>query len=140
MAAAIEDGARGQLLEMLALPSPRSLRPRAVRRESIRSDDAIQWERIELDTVDGDTIPCLVLTPEQHDGIDVIAVHQHAGDFSVGTSTASSFAAARIAHDPAWSVPGPAAAGDVPLAAAAVRQLVLVAAGRERRRASAQYV
>lgn len=249
MASTTDGPARGRVLELLGLPMPETIRPTAVRHEPLGHDGAVRWERLELDTSDGDTVPCLLLTPDRRSGTDVVAVHQHAGDFATGKSepagrtgdagldyglrlarggarvvvpdllgfgerrrdwtdepaaderldalfrvangsslqakhtrdvatvtswltgtsdvgtavgiighslggqvalfalavdpritrgvvscglgTLASFEAARIRHNPAWFVPGLAAAGDVPLLASAVDRPVLVAAGRD---------
>jgi dienelactone hydrolase len=80
------DPARSRVLELLAVPSPDSIRPTAVRREHFRDDALGRWDRIELDTDDGDTIPCILITPDEHVGVDAIAVHQHAGAFTLGKS------------------------------------------------------
>ncbi|WIE55663.1 alpha/beta fold hydrolase [Curtobacterium sp. MCBD17_003] len=86
MAPTIDDTARSKVLELLALPSPDSMRPTAIRREHLRRDEGVQYDRVVLDAADGDTIPCLLLTPDEQAGIDVIAVHQHAGAFAIGKS------------------------------------------------------
>jgi dienelactone hydrolase len=54
-----------------------------------------------------------------------------AGVVSCGLGTLRSFEAARIRHNPAWFVPGLAAAGDVGLVASAVDRPILVAAGTD---------
>lgn len=82
-----EDGsARSKLVDLLAIPEPVTLQPTAVRRQHLRLDDSTRWDRIELDTPDGDTIPCILITPLERSGVDVIAVHQHAGKFALGKS------------------------------------------------------
>lgn len=53
------------------------------------------------------------------------------GVVSCGLGTLASFEAARIRHNPAWFVPGLAAAGDVALVASAVDKPVLVASGTD---------
>lgn len=249
MVSTTDEPARGRVRDLLGLQSPDELRPVAVRLEPLGRDGSVRWARVELDTADGDTIPCFLLTPDHGSGTDVIAVHQHAGDFTSGKSepagragdpslaygvvlarsgarvvipdligfeerqrdwtddpaaderldalfrvangsslqakhsrdiatvtswvietsaadaelgvighslggqvalfalavdarltrgvvscglgTLASFEDARIRHNPAWFVPGLAAAGDVPLVASAVDQPVLIAAGRD---------
>ncbi|OII35620.1 hypothetical protein BIV02_12500 [Curtobacterium sp. MMLR14_014] len=86
MALASDDPARLSVLELLAIPSPDSIRPTAIRREHLRDDVLGRWDRVELDTADGDTIPCFLITPDEHVGVDIIAIHQHAGAFSLGKS------------------------------------------------------
>jgi dienelactone hydrolase len=77
---------RRTVLELLALPEPHTIRPTAVRTQALHHDGLGRWDRVELDTSDGDTIPCILITPDDHTGIDVIAVHQHAGVFTLGKS------------------------------------------------------
>lgn len=91
MALASEDPARLRVLELLALASPDLIRPTAARREHLREDALGRWDRVELDTADGDRIPCLLITPDEHVGVDIIAVHQHAGTFSLGKSEPAGF-------------------------------------------------
>lgn len=75
---------RTRIRALLHLPDPTALRPTAARRQVLSHDDGILRERLELDTAEGDTIPCLLLTPDELVGVDVVAVHQHAGDFATG--------------------------------------------------------
>lgn len=81
-----DDPARLRVLELLALPTPNSIRPTAVRRENLPGNAWGRWDRIELDSADGDTIPCILITPDEHAGVDIVAVHQHAGAFTLGKS------------------------------------------------------
>jgi pimeloyl-ACP methyl ester carboxylesterase len=76
--------ARSAVRSLLGLTDPTTLRPTAVRRASVRSHDHLTWERFELDTPDGDTIPCVRITPDDRVDVDVVALHQHAGDFRIG--------------------------------------------------------
>lgn len=79
-------GNREWVRRLLGLDPPELLRPMAVRRRPLGSDGSIARERIEVDTSDGDTVPCLLLSPESPSGSTVIAVHQHGGEFSLGKS------------------------------------------------------
>lgn len=82
-----DDGStRLKVRELLALADPSTISPTAVRQEHLRRDRLGRWDRVELDTTDGDTIPCLLITPDHQLGLDVVAVHQHAGSFSIGKS------------------------------------------------------
>ncbi|MFJ3385964.1 hypothetical protein ACIPNL_17520, partial [Curtobacterium sp. NPDC090221] len=82
-----EDGsARLKLVDLLAIPKPSTIHPTAVRRQHLRLNNSTRWDHIELDTPDGDTIPCILITPHKYSGVDVIAVHQHAGMFALGKS------------------------------------------------------
>lgn len=78
--------ARLEVLELLEIADPRTIGPTAVRQQHLRRDDIGRWDRVEVDTIDGDTIPCFLITPDDHAGLDVIAVHQHAGAFNLGKS------------------------------------------------------
>lgn len=78
--------ARSKLVDLLAIPDLETIRPSAVRRQHLRLDGSTRWDRIELDTPDGDTIPCILITPHKRSDVDVIAVHQHAGAFTLGKS------------------------------------------------------
>ncbi|MBF4616430.1 alpha/beta hydrolase family protein [Curtobacterium sp. VKM Ac-1376] len=78
--------ARSKLVDLLAIPEPSAIHPTAVRRQHLRLDDSTRWDHIELDTPDGDTIPCILITPHKRSDVDVIAVHQHAGAFTLGKS------------------------------------------------------
>ncbi|MCX2746870.1 hypothetical protein OOZ51_03460 [Arthrobacter sp. MI7-26] len=69
---------------LLGLDVPELHRPTAVRRRPLGPVGSIARERIEVDTSDGDTVPCLLLSPKAPAGMLVIAVHQHAGEFSLG--------------------------------------------------------
>ena len=89
MVSTTDEPARGRVRDLLGLPSPDELRPVAVRLEPLGRDGSVRWARVELDTADGDTIPCFLLTPDHGTGTDVIAVHQHAGDFTSGKSEAA---------------------------------------------------
>ncbi|UKA62769.1 dienelactone hydrolase family protein [Arthrobacter sp. FW306-04-A] len=71
---------------LLGLEPPELHRPTAVRRRALGPFGSIAMERIEVDTSDDDTIPCLLLRPEAPVRNTVIAVHQHAGEFSLGKS------------------------------------------------------
>lgn len=121
-AASSVDPARARVLELLGLPSPGSLRPTAVRVEPLGRDGSVTWSRVELDTADGDTIPCLLLTPQGRHRADVIAVHQHAGDFVTGKS------------EPAGRAGDPTLAYGATLAAAGARVIVPDLLGFEDRR------
>ncbi|MGO4473870.1 alpha/beta hydrolase [Arthrobacter sp. M-10] len=79
-------GNREWVRRLLGLESPELLRPAAVRRCPLDPVGSIALERVEVDTSDGDTVPCLLLSPEAPAGRTVIAVHQHAGKFSIGKS------------------------------------------------------
>lgn len=57
--------ARSKLVDLLAVPEPSTIHPTAVRRQHLRLDDSTRWDHIEL---------------------DIIAVHQHAGAFTLGKS------------------------------------------------------
>ncbi|MEJ3405821.1 alpha/beta fold hydrolase [Rathayibacter sp. YIM 133350] len=72
--------------ELLALGALEAYRPRRVQRDPLRSQGGIGWDRVEIVSGDGDTIPCLLLLPSDATGPCVIAIHQHAGDFSLGKS------------------------------------------------------
>ncbi len=72
--------------DLLTLNAAETYRPWAVRRDSLKRQGGIDWERVEITSTDGDVIPCLLLIPAQATGTCVIAIHQHAGDFSVGKS------------------------------------------------------
>lgn len=77
---------RSVVRDLLGTPSPDALRPTAARRSLLRHERGLRWERVELDTTDNDTIPCILITPADRVAVDVIAVHQHAGDFTIGKS------------------------------------------------------
>lgn len=79
-------GNREWVRRLLGLDPPELHRPTAVRRRALDPVGTIARERIEVDTSDGDTVPCLLLSPEAAAGRTVIAVHQHAGEFSLGKS------------------------------------------------------
>ncbi|WP_144753075.1 alpha/beta hydrolase family protein [Curtobacterium pusillum] len=121
-AASRVDPARARVLELLGLPSLDSLRPTAVRVEPLGSDEAVESSRVELDTADGDTVPCLLLTPHGRHRADVIAVHQHAGDFVTGKS------------EPAGRAGDPTLAYGATLAAAGARVIMPDLLGFEDRR------
>lgn len=122
MAQAIGGSARSKVRELLALPAPESIHPTVVRRSLLHREGSIWSERIELDTPDGDTIPCLLLTPDDPAGVDVIAVHQHAGAFTVGKS------------EPAGLTGDPALAYGAALASAGARVILPDLVGFEERR------
>ncbi|WP_336696735.1 alpha/beta hydrolase family protein [Curtobacterium sp. USHLN213] len=122
MAQAIGGSARSKVRELLALPAPESIHPTVVRRSLLHREGSIWSERIELDTPDGDTIPCLLLTPDDPAGVDVIAVHQHAGAFTVGKS------------EPAGLTSVPALAYGAALASAGARVILPDLVGFEERR------
>lgn len=86
MAQADNGSARTKLVELLAIPEPSTIHPTGVRRQHLRLEGPTRWDRIELDTPDGDTIPCILITPHKRSDVDVIAVHQHAGAFTFGKS------------------------------------------------------
>lgn len=71
---------------LLGLDPPELHRPTAVRRRALGTVGSVARERIEVDTSDGDTVRCLLLSPEAPARGTVIAVHQHAGEFSFGKS------------------------------------------------------
>lgn len=79
-------GNRELVCRLLGLDPPERHRPTAVRRRPLDPVGSIARERIEVDTSDGDTVPCLLLSPEAPFGRTVIAVHQHADEFSLGKS------------------------------------------------------
>lgn len=79
-------GDRDWVRQLLGLDAPELHCPTAVRRRLLGPVGPIARERIDLDTSDDDTIPCLLLHPESPVGITVIAVHQHAREFSLGKS------------------------------------------------------
>ncbi|AOX65763.1 hypothetical protein BJK06_08355 [Curtobacterium sp. BH-2-1-1] len=122
MAQAIGGSARSKVRELLAIPAPESIHPTAVRRSLLHREGSIWSEGIELDTLDGDTIPCLLLTPDDPAGVDVIAVHQHAGAFTVGKS------------EPAGLTGDPALAYGAALASAGARVILPDLVGFEARR------
>ena len=88
--------ARRAVLDLLGLESVDRHRPSAVRRKPLARVGGVPRERVEIDTPDGDTIPCLLLSPDRPSGVLVIAVHQHGGEFAVGKSEV-----AGLAGDPA---------------------------------------
>lgn len=122
MAQAIGGSARSKVRELLAIPAPESIHPTADRRSLLRHEGSVRSEGIELDTLDGDTIPCLLLTPDDPAGVDVIAVHQHAGAFTVGKS------------EPAGLTGDPALAYGAALASAGARVILPDLVGFEERR------
>lgn len=78
--------ARLVVRELLALEAPEHYRPAYVERRKLDERDGVIWERLGVGSVDGDTIPCLLLTPEHPVRRTVIAVHQHNGEFALGKS------------------------------------------------------
>jgi len=78
--------ARLAVRELLALESPEHYRPESVERRRLRERDGVTWERLDIGSGDGDTIPCLLLTPERPLPRTLIAVHQHNGEFALGKS------------------------------------------------------
>jgi len=86
---------RRTVLDLLGLESVDRHRPSAVRRRPLAPAGGVPRERVEIDTPDGDTIPCLLLSPERPSGVVVIAVHQHGGDFALGKSEVAGLAGDR---------------------------------------------
>jgi dienelactone hydrolase len=87
----VTSGERSRIRELLNLREPESYRPTGTRRRGVvrlAAGGGVGCEEITLTTADGDDIPCLFLTPASDPpwGRAVIAVHQHAGDFSLGKS------------------------------------------------------
>lgn len=77
---------RSTVLDLLGLEALDRRRAVAVRRRPLEPVAGVARERVEIDTPDGDTIPCLLLVPERAGAASVIAVHQHGGDFERGKS------------------------------------------------------
>src|SRR3712207_5658986 len=78
--------ARLAVRELLALESPEQYRPESVERRRLHERDGVSWERLDIRSGDGDTIPCLLLTPERPLPRTLISVHQHNGEFALGKS------------------------------------------------------
>jgi dienelactone hydrolase len=78
--------ARLAVRELLALENPEQYRPASVQRRRMHERDGVTWERVDIGSGDGDTIPCLLLTPDRRVRRTVVAVHQHNGEFALGKS------------------------------------------------------
>ncbi len=80
--------ARLLVRDLLALDAPENHRPASVERRTLDERDGLLWERVEIVGPDGDTIPCILLSPTSGRPVarTVLAVHQHNAEFALGKS------------------------------------------------------